>query len=131
MILTPPISFSTRFSGESSVGTRFTSSFLNSSSISERDTHRDHEKDLFLLDVESADELSRQCFTSEPPIEVRVGGHLEAGVRQQEAADVGEAGVDVLPHILQLFVLVLFHLCQQTTKHSQLSAKQIYADLNR
>lgn len=33
---------------------------------------------------------------------------------QQEAADVGEAGVDVLPDVLQLFVLVLFYLCQQT-----------------
>lgn len=32
---------------------------------------------------------------------------------QQEAADVGEAGVNVLPHVLQLFVLVLFHLRQQ------------------
>lgn len=49
-------------------------------------------------------------LTSEPPIKVRVGGHLEAGVRQQEAADVGEAGVDVFPDVLQLLVLVLLHL---------------------
>lgn len=41
---------------------------------------------------------------------MRVGGHLEAGVGQQEAADVGEAGVDVFPDILQLLVLVLLHL---------------------
>lgn len=41
---------------------------------------------------------------------MRVGGHLEAGVRQQEAADVGEARVDVFPDVLQLLVLVLFHL---------------------
>jgi len=41
---------------------------------------------------------------------VRVGGHLEAGVGQQEAADVGEARVDVLPDVLQLLVLVLLHL---------------------
>ena len=51
------------------------------------------------------------CFhTSQPAVKVRVGGHLEARMRQQEAADVGEAGVDVLPHVLQLFVLVLLHL---------------------
>lgn len=56
------------------------------------------------------------CFlTLQPAIEVWVGGHLEARMRQQEAADVGEAGVDVLPDILQLLVLVLFNLCQQTT----------------
>lgn len=39
-----------------------------------------------------------------------VGGHPEARVRQQEAADVGEAGVDVFPDVLQLLVLVLLHL---------------------
>lgn len=49
-------------------------------------------------------------FTSEPSIKVWVGGHLQAGVRQQEAADVGEAGVDVFPDVLQLLVLVLLHL---------------------
>lgn len=48
--------------------------------------------------------------TSQPPVEPGVGGHLEAGVRQQEAADVGEAGVDVLPDVLQLLVLVGLHL---------------------
>lgn len=42
VIFTPPISFSTRFSGDSSVGTRFTSSFLKSSSISETATVRRH-----------------------------------------------------------------------------------------
>ena len=54
------------------------------------------------------------CFlTFQSSIKVRVGGHLEARMRQQETADVGEAGVDVLPYILQLFVLVLLHLNQQ------------------
>lgn len=47
---------------------------------------------------------------------MRVGGHLEAGVRQQEAADVGEAGVDVFPDVLQLLVLVLLHLNTTTTQ---------------
>lgn len=41
---------------------------------------------------------------------MRVGGHLQSGVWQQEAADVGEAGVDVFPDVLQLLVLVLLHL---------------------
>jgi hypothetical protein len=36
---------------------------------------------------------------------------------QQEAGDVGEAGVDVLPHVLQLLVLVLGDLeSAQTTR---------------
>ena len=48
--------------------------------------------------------------TSEPAVELRVGGDLEAGVRQQEAADVWETGVDVFPNVLQLLVLVLLHL---------------------
>lgn len=52
-------------------------------------------------------------LTFQSAVKVRVGGHLEARVWQQEAADVGEAGVNVLPHVLQLFVLVLFHLRQQ------------------
>lgn len=55
------------------------------------------------------------CFlTSQPAVKVGVGGNLEARMWQQEAADVGEAGVDVLPYILQLFMLVLFYLFQQT-----------------
>lgn len=33
---------------------------------------------------------------------------------QEEAANVREAGVDVLPDILQLLVLVLFHLQKQS-----------------
>lgn len=45
--------------------------------------------------------------TCDPAVEVRVGRHLEAGVRHQEAGDVGEAGVDVFAHVLQLLVLVL------------------------
>ena len=49
-------------------------------------------------------------MTFEPAVEVRVGGHPEAGVWEQEAADLGEAGVDVLPDVLQLLVLVLLHL---------------------
>lgn len=52
----------------------------------------------------------RLCFTSEPSVKVRVGRHLQARVRQQKAGDVGEAGVDVLPDVLQLLVLVLLHL---------------------
>lgn len=51
--------------------------------------------------------LQRTC---ESAIKVGVGGHLEAGVGQEEAANVREAGVDVLPDILQLLMLVLFHL---------------------
>ena len=53
------------------------------------------------------------CFCSltfKPAVKVRVGCHLEPRMWQQEAADVGEAGVDVLPYVLQLFMLVLFHL---------------------
>ncbi len=56
-----------------------------------------------------------QCFTFELSVKVRVGGHLEAGVRQQEAADVGEAGVDVFPDVLQLLMLVLLHLNTTST----------------
>lgn len=41
-----------------------------------------------------------RLLTSQPAIKVRVGCHLEARMWQQEAADAGEAGVDVLPHIL-------------------------------
>lgn len=55
-------------------------------------------------------ERQRLCVTSKPSVKVRVGRHLEARVRQQEAGDVGEAGVDVLPDVLQLLVLVLLHL---------------------
>lgn len=51
----------------------------------------------------------RKC-TFDSPIKVWVGGHFEARVRHQEAGDVGEAGVDVFPHILQLFMLVLWDL---------------------
>lgn len=53
--------------------------------------------------------------TCDPAVEVRVGRHLEAGVRHQEAGDVGEAGVDVFAHVLQLLVLVLRDLwCTDT-----------------
>ena len=45
--------------------------------------------------------------TLNSPVKVRVGGHFEAGVRHQETGDVGEAGVDVFTHVLQLLVLVL------------------------
>lgn len=68
-------------------------------------------------------------FTFEPAVEVRVGGHLEAGVRQQEAADVGEAGVDVFPDVLQLLVLVLLHL--NTRQHCQLSDAEGDTDYSR
>lgn len=49
----------------------------------------------------------RSQHTYDPSVKVRVGRHLEAGVRHQEAGDVGEAGVDVFAYILQLLVLVL------------------------
>lgn len=49
-------------------------------------------------------------LTSEAAIEVGVCCYLEAWMRQQVAADVGEAGVNVFPDILQLLVLVLLHL---------------------
>lgn len=55
-------------------------------------------------------------FTSEPAVEVRVGGHLEARMWEQEAADVGEAGVDVFTDILKLLVLILFHLIASVQK---------------
>jgi len=45
--------------------------------------------------------------TYDPSIKVGVGGHFKAGVRHQEAGDVGEARVDVFTHVLQLLVLVL------------------------
>ena len=45
--------------------------------------------------------------TLKSAIEVWVGGHLEAWVGHQKAGDVGEAGVDVFPHVLQLLMLVL------------------------
>lgn len=51
-----------------------------------------------------------ECCTSEPAVKVRVGGHLEAWMWEQEAANIGEARVDVLADILQLLVLVRFHL---------------------
>lgn len=57
-------------------------------------------------------------LTFQSAVKVGVGGHLEARMWQQEAADVGEAGVDVLPYVLQLFMLVLFHLGQQTRMYS-------------
>lgn len=53
---------------------------------------------------------SVNVLTSQPAVKDGVSGHLEARVRQQEAADVGEARVDVLPHVLQLLMLVLLHL---------------------
>lgn len=49
-------------------------------------------------------------FTFESAVKVRVGCHFEARVWQQEAADVGKTGVDVFSDILQLLMLVLFHL---------------------
>ena len=48
----------------------------------------------------------------ESAVKVGVDGHLEARVGQQEAVDVGEAGVDVFPDSLQLFVLVLLYLTE-------------------
>lgn len=53
-----------------------------------------------------AESLKHQRQTFKSSIEVWVGGHFESGVRHQEAGDVGEAGVDVLTDVLQLFVLI-------------------------
>lgn len=44
--------------------------------------------------------VESRLLTSQPAIKVRVGRHLEARMWHQEAADAGEAGVDVLPHVL-------------------------------
>lgn len=49
----------------------------------------------------------RLSCTFNSSIKMRVSGHFEARVRHQETGDVGEARVDVFPHVLQLFVLVL------------------------
>ena len=51
--------------------------------------------------------MRRRKCTYNSSIKVWVGGHFEAGVRHQETGDVGEAGVDVFTHVLQLFMLVL------------------------
>lgn len=48
-----------------------------------------------------------EAYTPESAIKVRVGGDLEAGMWHEERRDVGKAGVNVFPHILQLFMLVL------------------------
>lgn len=48
--------------------------------------------------------------TSQSAIKMGVCGHFKARMRKQEAADVRETGVDVLPDILKLFMLVLLHL---------------------
>ena len=39
-----------------------------------------------------------------------MGGNLQPRVRQQEAGNFGEAGMDVIPHCLQLLVLGLVDL---------------------
>lgn len=57
---------------------------------------------------------------------MRVGGHFEAGVRHQEAGDVGEAGVDVFTHVLQLFVLVLRDLRHK--KRNQIRTRRFGRD---
>lgn len=44
--------------------------------------------------------LVSRSLTSQPAIKIRVGRYFEARMRHQEAADVGEAGVDVLPYVL-------------------------------
>lgn len=49
----------------------------------------------------------RLKFTFNSSVKVWVSGHFEAGVRHQETGDVSETGVDVFPHVLQLFMLVL------------------------
>ena len=63
-------------------------------------------------------------LTPESTVKVWVGGHLEARVGLEEAADVGETRVDVLPHVLQLFVLVLLHLGGQASDFSSGSCLQ-------
>ena len=58
-------------------------------------------------------------LTMELALERRAGSDLQARMRQQEAGDVGEAGVDVLPHGLQLLVLSILDLKerQEGRKH--------------
>lgn len=48
--------------------------------------------------------------TSQSAIKMGVCGHFKARVRKQEAADIRETGVDVLPDILKLLMLGLLYL---------------------
>lgn len=48
--------------------------------------------------------------TPQSAVKAWVSGHLESRVWQEEAGDVGEAGMDVFPHVLQLLVLILWDL---------------------
>lgn len=45
--------------------------------------------------------------TLDPAIEVRVGGDFETRMGHEETGDVGETGVNMLPHVLQLLMLIL------------------------
>lgn len=65
--------------------------------------------------------LSCQCvcecveaYTLKSAIKMGVGGDLEAGMWHEETGDVGKAGMNVLPHVLQLLMLVLWNLHIQT-----------------
>lgn len=64
-------------------------------------------------------------LTSESAIELGVGGHFEARMWQQEAFNFGETGVDVLPHILQLLVLVLLNLSAGSKQAYLLFSSQV------
>ena len=54
-------------------------------------------------------------------LERRAGGHFQARMGQQEAGDVGEAGVDVLPHGLQLLVLSILDLKERQAGRKETS----------
>lgn len=108
VILLPLISFTSMFRGLRSHGTRTFRLFRKSPSISGRGGKPQR---IRILDLEASkpegNRTLRLARTCDPAIKVGVGGHFEAGVGHQEAGDVGEAGVDVFTHILQLLVLVL------------------------
>lgn len=117
--LLPLISFSARYSGCSSLGTRLCNCSLNSGATSD-----ERNSPTLLAILLSRDlRLSRQAgnVTSELAVETRAGGHFEPRVWQQEAGDFGEARVDVLPHCLQLLVLSLLNLEKHTQRNIESS----------
>lgn len=46
-------------------------------------------------------------LTPQSAVKVWVCGHLESRVWHEEAGDVGEAGMNVFPYVLQLLMLIL------------------------
>lgn len=53
-------------------------------------------------------------LTSQPAVKFWVSSHLQARMWQQEAVDVGETVLDMISHILQLFMLIMFNLHRHT-----------------